>query len=290
VAADPRGGRLAGRTCVVTGATSGIGEQTALGLAREGGRLVLVARSPERAEATLAAIQREVPGAGGEIVLADLASQAAIRRAAAEILARHPRIHLLVNNAGVVNLRRETTPDGFETTFAVNHLAYFLLTELLLPALREAAPARIVNVSSEGHRFGALDFDDLQSEREYKWMRVYGRSKAANILFTLELARRLAGSGVTANCLHPGAVSTRLGHQHGWWTPLVTALLRPFFRSPARGAETSLFLALSPEVADVSGRYFKDLRAIEPAGHATDADSARRLWALSARLCGLAAE
>lgn len=281
---------LAGKTCVVTGATSGIGQATAIGLAQQGGHLVLVARSRERAEATLAGIQREVTGATGEIHLADLGIQADVRRAASEILARHPRIHRLVNNAGIVNFRRETTADGLEATFAVNHLAYFLLTELLLPALVAAAPARIVNVSSEGHRFGKLDFDDLQAEREYKGMRVYGRSKTANILFTQELARRLAGSGVTVNCLHPGAVSTRLGHQHGWWAPIVTTLLRPFFRSPARGAETSLHLAIAPEVAEVTGQYFKDLRAVEAAAHATDLENARRLWERSAELCGVTAD
>jgi NAD(P)-dependent dehydrogenase (short-subunit alcohol dehydrogenase family) len=285
--AETPDGSLASKICVITGATSGIGQETALGLARAGWHLALIARSQARAEATLADIQRQVPGATGEIHQADLSSQAEIRRAAKEIRARHAQIHLLVNNAGIVNFRRETTPDGLEATFAVNHLAYFLLTELLLPALRDAAPARIVNVSSDAHRFGVLDFDDLQSERGYRWMRVYGRSKTANLLFTQELARRLAGSGVTVNCLHPGAVSTRLGHQHGWWAPLLATLLRPFFRSPARGAETSIYLATSPEVAAVSGRYFKDQRAIEPASHATDERNARRLWDLSAALCGL---
>ena len=278
---------LEGKTCVVTGATSGIGQETALGLAKRGGHLVLVARSQERAEATLAAIQREVTGATGEIHLADLGVQADVRRAANEILARHPRIQLLVNNAGIVNLRRETTADGLEATFAVNHLAYFLLTELLLPALVAGAPARIVNVSSEGHRFGKLDFEDLMAEREYRGMRVYGRSKTANILFTQELARRLTGTGVTVNCLHPGAVSTRLGHQHGWWAPIVTTLLKPFFRSPERGAETSIHLATAPEVAGVTGQYFKDLRAVEAARHATDLENARLLWERSTELCGL---
>jgi retinol dehydrogenase-12 len=287
VAAEHREWTLDGRVCIVTGATSGIGQETALGLAREGGHLALVARSRERAEATLAALRREVPGTVGDIFLADLASQDEIRRVAAELLDRHPEIHLLVNNAGIVQLRRETTPDGLEATFAVNHLAYFLLTHLLLDRLRSSAPARIVNVASDAHRFGPLDLDDLQSEREYKGMRVYGRSKTANILFTRELARRLAGTGVTVYCLHPGAVATRLGHQHGWWARLVTGVLRPFFRSPAKGAETSIHLSTAPLLGDVSGEYWKDLRAIDPAPHAVDDDAARRLWAESERLCGL---
>jgi len=282
------GWTLRGKTCVVTGATSGIGEEIAVGLARAGGRVVVVGRSRERAGATLARIQREAPGAPPpELVLADLCEQAQIRAAAAELLARLPEIHVLVNNAGVANFRRETTPDGLETTFAVNHLAYFLLTRLLLDRLRASAPARIVIVASDAHRFGRLDLADLQNERSYRSMRVYGQSKTANLLFAQELARRLAGTGVTVNALHPGAVATRLGQQNGALVRLLTRALSVFFRTPAQGADTALWLATAPEL-DASGRYFASRRERTPAAWARDPELARRLWEESERLTGLA--
>jgi len=277
---------LDGRTCVLTGATSGIGEETALALARRGARLHLVARSEARGESTRSRL-REEAGADVALHLADLSSLADIRRVAEELLAACPRIDVLLNNAGVVNLSREVTVDGFETTFAVNHLAYFALTNLLLERLRESAPARIVNVASDAHKFGAIDLDDLQSEREYKAMRTYGRSKAANILFTVELARRLEGSGVTVNCLHPGAVATRLGKNNGWFGRVATAALSPFFLTPARGARTSIHVATAPELEAVSGRYFAKQCEASAQRHATDPESARRLWQESARLTGI---
>ena len=272
------------RLCVVTGATSGIGEQIALGLARAGARVTVVGRRRERGEATLGRIRREVPGAALELALADLSLQAEIRRLAAELLERFGAIHLLVNNAGIVNLRRETTADGLEATFAVNHLGYFLLTTLLLERLRASAPARIVNVASEAHRFGRVDLADLQSERSYRSMRVYGQSKGANLLFTQELARRLAGSGVSVNALHPGAVATRLAQQNGAFARALTRVLSPFFRTPAQGADTALWLATAPEIEAVSGRYFKSRRELEPAAHARDPELARLLFAESERL------
>jgi retinol dehydrogenase-12 len=278
---------VADRVCVVTGATSGIGAETALGLARGGARVVLVGRSRERGEAVRERIRREVVGAEPELQLADLSSQDEIRRLAASLLERHPAIHLLVNNAGIVNLKREVTTDGHEATFAINHLAYFLLTHLLLPRLRESAPARIVNVASEAHKFGRIDPDDLQNQASYRSMRVYGQSKAANILFTRELARRIEGSDVTVNCVHPGAVSTRLGHQNGAWARTLTRLLGVFFLSPARGAETSLFVATDPGV-EGSGDYYVRSRPRAPADHARDPGRAERLWRESERLCGIA--
>jgi NAD(P)-dependent dehydrogenase (short-subunit alcohol dehydrogenase family) len=277
-----------GKVCVVTGATAGIGEEAALALARSGARVALVGRSRERAEASAARIRRECAGAAVEISLADLSSQEEIRALAASLLERLPRIHVLLNNAGIVNLRRETTVDGLEATFAVNHLGYFLLTLLLLDRLRESAPARIVNVASDAHRFGRLDFDDLQNQRRYRSMRVYGRSKTANVLFTRELARRLGGTGVTVNCLHPGPVATRLGAQNGAIVRLVTRALSVFFLTPAQGADTAVWLASAPEVAGVSGRYFVKRREQEPAPHARDAEAARRLFEESARLTGIA--
>jgi len=218
--------------------------------------------------------------------LADLSSQAAIRRLAAELLARYPAIHVLINNAGVVNLRYSTTADGIETVFAVNHLAYFLLTSLLLDRLRRSAPARIVNVASEAHKFGRLDFADLGNQRRYRGMRVYGQSKLANILFTYELARRLEGSGVTANSVHPGAVGTRLGQNNGRMATLLTKVLRPFFRTPEQGAATSLHVASSPALEGISGKYFLSCREARSSRVSYDRDVARRLWDVSARMTG----
>ncbi|MBX3027375.1 SDR family oxidoreductase [bacterium] len=269
-----------GRVCLITGASSGIGRATALALARMGAELVLLCRDPAKGEA--AAAEARAAGAPRvDLLLADLARQAEVRRAAAAFLASDRPLHVLINNAGVVNVRRSVTPDGIETTFAVNHLAAFLLTTLLLERLRASAPARVVNVASEAHRFAPLDFDDLQNTRRYRVMRVYGQSKLANILFTSELARRLAGSGVTANSLHPGAVATGLGTNNGGWARGLIRLLRPFFRAPDDGAATSVHLATAPQLAAVSGRYFANCREKAPSRAARDAEAAGRLWAVS---------
>jgi NAD(P)-dependent dehydrogenase (short-subunit alcohol dehydrogenase family) len=285
-------GLLEGRTCLVTGATSGIGQETALGLAREGARVLIVGRDPARAEAARKDIAARSGSSRVEVVRADLASLREIAKLADEVRSRCDALHVLVNNAGLVNQRRELTVDGLEATFAVNHLAYFALTLGLLDLLRAGANARIVNVASDAHKFGAIDWDDLQSERRYRGlpivsgMRVYGTSKLMNILFTRELAARLQGSGVTANCVHPGAVSTRLGAQNGA-AKLITPLLRPFMLSPAQGAETSIFLATAPELAGVTGRYFAKRRELQPSRAASDAADARRLWQHSLELCGM---
>ncbi len=282
---------LAGKTCLVTGATNGIGRVSARALAKLGARLFLVARDPKRADEARAEILRETPGADVRIILADLSSQADVRRAAAEFLATGEPLHVLLNNAGVTQLTRSETVDGIETTFAVNHLAYFLLTLLLLERIRASAPARIVNVASDAHRFGGpLDFDDLGSQKRFSWMAVYGRSKLANILFTRELARRLEGTGVTANCLHPGAVRTGLGQNNDApFMKLLVKLVQPFFRSPEKGAETSIWACSAPELAKVSGRYFSDRKERQPNALALDDAAARRLWDVSARLVNLPA-
>lgn len=279
---------MKGKTCIVTGATSGIGRSTALALARAGAELGLVCRDAGRAEATVRAIRDETGSTAVEVFLGDLGSQAAIRKVADAILARYPRIHLLVNNAGVVNLQRITTADGIEQTFAVNHLAYFLLTLLLLDRLRESAPARIVNVGSDAHKFvSGINFDDIGFANGYKSMRVYGHSKLANLLFTTELARRLEGSGVTVNCVHPGAVATSLGKNNGSIATLLIRVLAPFFRTPDKGAATTLHVATSPALEGVSGRYFASCREVVPAAAARDRAAAERLWDLSAHLTGL---
>jgi NAD(P)-dependent dehydrogenase (short-subunit alcohol dehydrogenase family) len=223
------------------------------------------------------------------VVLADLASLAEVRRAAAEILASCPRIDVLVNNAGIVNLRRERSADGLEATFAVNHLAPFLLTNLLLDRLRESAPARIVNVASEAHRVGRVDLDDLQHERRrYGWMKVYGASKLANLFFTYDLARRLEGTGVTANCLHPGAVYTGLARNNGRLASFVYTLGRFVMKSPERGAETSIHLACAPELERVTGSYFENRKPRRSSAASQDPELARGLWEASERLTGLA--
>lgn len=275
------------RVCVVTGATTGIGKETARELARAGARVLLLARNAERAEAARAELAAET-GATVEVVLADLSSLTDVRRAAREIEARAPRLDVLVNNAGVLLGRREVTSDGYEKTFATNHLAYFLLAHELGGLLRRSAPARIVNVASVAHVYGRMYWDDLMLEREYSELRAYGQSKLANILFTRELARRLAGTGVTANCLHPGGVWSPLYDDVTSWTRLAMTIARPFLIGPKKGARTSVYLATSPEVAEVTGEYFVRCRPRRPAKHARDDDAARRLWDASAKLCGVA--
>lgn len=272
---------------MITGASSGIGRETALALARQGARLVLVCRDARRAADTIAQIRAQTGNAHLELLLADLSSQQSIRQLAADYLASGRPLHVLINNAGVVNLRRRLSVDGIEEVLAVNHLAYFLLTNLLLERLVSSAPARIVNVASDAHKFGGMNFDDLQGERHYRVMRIYGQSKLANIMFTYELARRLAGSEVTVNCLHPGAVATGLGRNNGVWARGVVGFLGLFFRTPVAGAATSIYLASSPAVAGVSGKYFSDCRARRSSKASYDEPSQRRLWEISARLTGL---
>jgi NAD(P)-dependent dehydrogenase (short-subunit alcohol dehydrogenase family) len=282
-------GSMRGRTCLITGASSGIGRATALELARLDASLFLVCRDRGRGEETVDAIRRQTGNSAVTLLLADLSSQQSIRQLAREFLATDQPLHVLINNAGVVNLKRQVTVDGIEEVFAVDHLAYFLLTHLLLERLEASAPARIVNVASDAHKFGGLDFSNLQGERSYRAMRIYGQSKLANILFTYELARRLEGRGVAANCLHPGAVATGLGKNNGAWARLLIAMLRPFFRTPDGGAATSIYLASAPEVAHVNGKYFVNCREARSSKVSYDTAVARRLWAVSAQMTGLPA-
>ena len=273
-----------GKTCIVTGASAGIGQAIAQGLAARGALVVLVCRSRARAEATQRAIRMATGNAAIDIALADLSSQAEIRRLAQELLQRYPRIHALINNAGVVNTKRTVTVDGLETVFAVNHLAYFLLTQLLLPRLVESAPARIVNVASDAHHWDTLDFDDLQNVRRYRAFKVYGQSKLCNLLFTRELARRIAGTGVTVNSLHPGGVATGLGWNNGWWAILIAKVLKPFLRTADQGADTAIYLTTAPELATVNGTYFYNRREHSPSRAAQDDEAALRLWEVSEQL------
>jgi len=272
------------KVAVVTGATSGIGKVTARELARQGFRVVMVARDADKAARTASEIGRQV-----ETVLCDMSSQKQIRAAAEEVRRRHDRIHVLVNNAGGVWVKREVTDDGLERTFAVDHLGYFLLTNLLLPELRRGAPSRVVNVASEAAKLGRIDFDDLQGERRYRGGLAYAQAKLANILFSSELSRRLGGSGVTSNALHPGAVASGFALNNTGVVRFGMKLVRPFLINEEKGARTSIYLASSPEVEGVTGEYFIKNRPRKPPRNARDPEVARRLWDVSARLCGLAA-
>jgi NAD(P)-dependent dehydrogenase (short-subunit alcohol dehydrogenase family) len=284
---------MSGKTVVVTGGNSGIGFETAAALASMGARVLVTARNADKGRAAVAAMTQRL-GAEGQVqlVVFDLADLASVRRGAAEILEQAPRLDVLVNNAGLVLTERVTTADGYEATFATNHLGPFLLTNLLLDRITGSAPARIVNVASTAHNAArqGMPFDDLQSEKHYRGMRVYGQSKLANILFTLELARRLEGTGVTANSLHPGTVRTGYGGDGdaGGFLGFGIKLASPFFLSAAKGALTSVYLSSSPDVEGVTGEYFVKCKPRQPRRWAQDPAAARRLWQVSEGLVGLA--
>jgi retinol dehydrogenase-12 len=273
-----------GKVVVLTGGTSGIGQVAAVELARQGAKILLIARDRDRAAAALADIGQAGPGLAHRTLYANLASIAETRAVARKIAETEPRIDVLINNAGALFNRRQLSPDGLEMTFAVNHMAYFVLTEGLMRTLTASASARIVNTASGAHRGATLDFDDLQSERAYSGFQVYGRSKLANILFTRELARRLESSGVTANSLHPGFVATRFGGSSGGFVQALMPLARLGAISPQKGAETIVYLASSPEVAKTSGLYFYQCKPDTPSPAAQDDATAARLWAESERL------
>jgi NAD(P)-dependent dehydrogenase (short-subunit alcohol dehydrogenase family) len=276
-----------GKTVVITGATSGIGEVAALTLARGGARIVLVARNKERAEATLAQLRSSAPGVAHSVHLVDLSRLAEMKRVAAQIADREPRIDVLINNAGAMFATRQVTENGLEHTFALNHMAYFVLTAGLRERLFASGAARIINTASAAHQGARLDFDDLQSEKNYRAVKVYGRSKLCNILFTRELGRRLRGTGVTANCLHPGFVATRFGDQSGGLISHLVWLAKFFAKSPAEGAETMIYLASSPEVAETTGQYFYKCRPTNPSTAGQDDRAALELWQRSATLAGM---
>lgn len=279
------------KVCLITGATSGIGRETALALAEQGAELFIVCRNAQKGEAVLAEITSQNPDCKITLLLGDLGCQADIHRIAQQFLETGKPLHLLMNNAGVVNTHRKLSRDGIEETFAVNHLAYFLMTELLRERLVESAPARIVSVASEAHCFvKGLQFDDLEYESTpYKTFKVYGHSKLCNILWTRRLAKQLQGTGVTVNCVHPGAVSTGLGHQdHAMIGKIVGLLLKPFFRSPEQGAKTSIYVATSADVENITGEYFSDSKIKRVKPWAKDDEAAERLWKISEEYLKLA--
>ena len=277
---------MKGKVCVVTGATSGIGKAAATALARLGATVVLVGRDRGRTEAAAAEI-RSGSASPPRVEIADLASLEQVRGLAGR-LAGLERIDVLINNAGLVLRERRITPDGFEHVFALNHLAPFLLTNLLLPKLTAPAPARVVTVTSDAHSAARLDLSDPNLERGWDSWRSYANSKLANILFTRELARRLDGTGVTANCAHPGVVRTGFGRQASPLLKLGITIGRPFMLSPARGADTIVYLASSPAVADQTGGYYVKRQRREPSAAARDDAAARKLWEISEKMTGLA--
>jgi NAD(P)-dependent dehydrogenase (short-subunit alcohol dehydrogenase family) len=279
---------MTGRVCLVTGATSGIGRETAIGLAERGAHVIVAGRDPARGRETLEEIARRTGRRDAELLVADLSSQAEVRRLATELRAKHDRLDVLVNNAAVITPKRMTTVDGIEVQLAVNHLAPFLLTHLLLDVLKASGSARVVNVSSQVERLGVVDFDDLgRAKRTYERLDAYNQSKLANVMFTYELARRIEGTGVTANCLHPGVIGTNLLVAYeGRFGPLklLTYRGRP---GPKEGAQTSLFVATSPALEGVTGRYFRESAESRSSPRSQDAAVAARLWQVSAQLTGV---
>jgi NAD(P)-dependent dehydrogenase (short-subunit alcohol dehydrogenase family) len=275
------------KVVVITGGTSGIGEVAAEALAQVGARIVLVARNKSRADETLARLRRSGPDVGHSVYFADLSRLAEMKRLAAEIVDREPRIDILINNAGALFGTRRLTEDGLEYTFALNHMSYFVVTEGLRERLLASGGARIINTASAAHQGATLDFDDLQSAKNFRAMTAYGRSKLCNILFTRQLARSLQGTNVTANCLHPGFVATRFADESGGLISRFAWLAKLFAISPAEGAQTIVYLASSPEVANATGQYFYKCRPTTPSAPALDDRAALALWERSAALANI---
>ncbi len=280
---------MTGKTVLITGANQGVGKASAMALGKMGATLVLVCRSEEKGRAAVRDV--EAAGAKGvELLLGDVSKQADVRRVAAEFLAKHDRLDVLMNNAGVLVTSRRETVDGIEETFAINHLGYFLLTNLLLDVLKKSAPARVVSVSSDGHRTAKIRWDDIQMKNNWGSIGAYTQSKLCNVLFTRELARRLEGTGVTANCLHPGVIASGFGQTYGGFASFLVKLASPFLITTEKGARTQVYLASSPDVAGVSGKYFDKCKERAPSKAALEPDAPARLWALSEELVGLAAK
>jgi NAD(P)-dependent dehydrogenase (short-subunit alcohol dehydrogenase family) len=278
---------MTGKTCLITGGNSGIGKATALGLARMGANVVIVSRSKEKGEAALTEIIAKGGNRNVELMLADMSSQDSIRRLASDFKAGHGKLQLLVNNAGVYLTKRTTTVDSLESTFAINHLGPFLLTNLLLDLLKASAPSRIVNVTSDAHNGAKVNFEDLQGEKRFSGWQAYGQSKLAMILFTHELAKRLEGTGVTVNSAHPGVVRTNFAKNNGGLVAFGFRLLGLFFISPETAANRTLYVAISPDLDDVNGKYFTKMHEAKSSQQSYDEDSAKRLWQISEQLTKL---
>jgi len=278
---------MKGKVCLVTGATSGIGKATATALAAQGATVVIGCRNREKGEAVKQEIARATGNTSLDLMVADLASIESTKQGAADFLARYPKLDVLVNQAGLYLNQRTLTPEGLETVFVVNHLSYFLLSNLLLPTLKAAAPSRIVNGSGGVEAAGKIDFDDLQGEKKFSSFKALAQSKLGNFLFTYEMARRLEGTGVTANIMQPGGVKTELGKGQGGFFGFMLRLARPLFSTPEQGADTLVWLASAPELAAVSGKYFVKRKEAKSSARSHDKQLAARLWKVSAELCGL---
>ncbi|MFH0866367.1 MAG: SDR family oxidoreductase [Bacteroidota bacterium] len=275
------------KICIITGASSGMGFVTAVALAGMGATLGLVCRNKERGDKAVQLISDKSKNKNITLFVADLSSVAEVKKVGEEIKRKYSRIDVLVNNAGAINQKRILTIDGYELTFAVNHLAYFLLTHILLDKLKAVPKARIVNVASGASRVGKINFDDLQLEKKYGSIKSYGQSKLANIMFTYELARKLEGTNVTANCLHPGGVRTRFAGDMKGFAGAMWKLFTPFLRTAEKGAETIIWLALLPETKGISGKYFKDKKEIRSIKPSYDTDAQKKLWEVSEKLSGI---
>ncbi len=275
---------MTGKVCLVTGATGGIGKVTALELARQGATVVIVGRNQLKTEGVADMIKRETGNQNVSYLLGDLSVQAEVRRVASEFKQKFDRLDVLVNNAGAYYQKRQTSKDGLELTFALNHMAYFILTNELLDLLKASAPSRIINVSSDAHQMGKMDFSDLQLQQKYGAWKSYGQSKLANILFTKELARRLAGTGVTVNALHPGVVATSFAANNGMIGQVLRKAMNLFSISPEKGAETTLYLATSPDVSKITGEYFDKKAITRSSAESNNPAVAQKLWEASEQL------
>jgi NAD(P)-dependent dehydrogenase (short-subunit alcohol dehydrogenase family) len=275
---------MTGKTVLITGATNGIGKEAARGLAKLGARVVIVGRNAQKCAETVAELQQSTGNQAVEALTADLSAMAEVRRLADEVKARYPRLEVLINNAGAYFDKRLTSADGYEMTFALNHLGYFYLTTLLLDLIKASAPARIINVSSDAHRFARLNLVNPHKPPVYSGFRIYGESKLANVVFTYELARRLEGTGVTVNAMHPGFVRTGFGRNNAGAISKIFSLLQRFALTPEQGADTIIYLASSPEVEGLSGKYFVKCKAVPTSRASYDQATWKALWTLSERL------
>lgn len=280
--------QMKGKIVMITGANSGIGKETTRELARMEATIVMVCRNESRGQNTLDEIVEETGNKNVELLIADLESQDSIHKMVTEFKKKYNRLDVLINNAGLILLKRETTADGYEKTLAINHLGHFLLTHLLLDVIKASAPSRIINVSSAAHKMAKLDFDDLMLEKSWGMMMPYGNSKLANLLFTYDLARRLEGTGVTVNALHPGGVRTNFGKgSMPWYAKPIFSLAGIFMISAAKGAKTSIYLASSPEVKDVTGKYFVKCKEVKSSKISYDETVQKQLWEISEKLTHL---